>query len=620
MTDSEAENLTHELVREDPLVWWETSVDILDRYRQRQRAKQANILQERLARVVRYCRDRNIYCPIVVLKPRSKGISTMSVALGQHEQKRKPTNMLIMGGQDWQCDTLWRIYKLYAESDDFPWGVTGRVLDTEASWTNGSATRRQVAGGKAPGRSDVFQFGVYTEFAWWGHDTSVRNPEEALLGVLAAVPKNSFSVSIVESTSAGGSGAFWRLWDNGIDAELFLSGHRKQGAFIRIFAGVFEFPDSYIAPESREEEAEILLGKGARNDLEAKEERELRLRYNLNAGQIKFWRVLLGECGNDRDKRFREFPIVPEDAFRAAQPCRFNRTMLMEMRDEAREFEPRLQWVMLEDPGKTGRFTARVVEDQKRDANVVIAERPAEGRSYWISVDNASGRATGDDPHDTDCHSVEVWRRGYHDASRKCWMPDAIVATINPYNSLGKIGRRENIDILADWVYRLSRFYGNCMVVPEANNDAGLIRDLRKLGVRVYEQERPATEVHNHKPSGKFGFWMQGGQYESVRRQAIEDMARAVREKNTPGDGVWIPFVWIIDEMLHFVTDPDTGRAEAMNGWHDDWVMSACIGKATRDCACAYYEEALTEDDPPDVKTYESRPRAMGMNDPSARN
>lgn len=609
LTDAEAQGLQSAMVREDPLAWWETCVAIEDKWKNLIVAKQANVLQQRLARVVTYCKERDIYCPIVVLKPRSKGISTMSVGIGQWLQKLQARNMLIVGGLDYQAETLWKIYRRYAQTDTFNWGVTGSVMDQEATWTNGSQTRRQVAGGRAPGRSDVYQVVVNTEVAWWGEDGNVRNPDEVRTAVLASVPKNGFSLVIDESTSAGGSGAFFRLWENGIDAEAFLAGARKHGACIRIFAGVFEFEDSFIAPESPQEEAAILAGRGARNELEAKEEADLRTRYGLNAGQIKFWRFLLGECGNDRDKRFREFPVVPEDAFRAAQPCRFNRTMLTEMRDEARGVEPNLEWVMLEDAHKTGAYTPRRVVE-KVEANAVIYERPLEGLAYWISVDNASGRAVGDDPSDTDCHAVEVWRRGYHCARRRRWMPDTIVATINPWNEYGKLGRREDIDILADWVYRLHRYYGNCMVVPEANNDAGLIRDLRKKGVLVYEQERPATEVQNHKPSGKFGFWMQGGQYESVRRACIEDMARAVREKDTPGDGVFIPFLWIIDEMLHFIRDPDTGKAAAMGGWHDDWVMAGCIAKATRDCAMVYHVGEVMTPDPPEVTAIETRAKA----------
>lgn len=604
--DDHSDAAWQSMVREDPLVWWENCVDIVNRYRVRVREKQANVLQHRLAEVIAYCRERNIYCPIVVLKPRSKGISTVSVGIGQWEQKRKPTNMLIMGGQDWQCATLWKIYQLYAESDDFPWGVSGQVLDSEARWSNGSGTRRQVAGGKAPGRSDVFQYCVFTEFAWWGHDTSVRNPEEALTGVLAAVPKDGFSVVIIESTSAGGSGAFFRKWDDGIPAAQFLAGHRKPGAFIQVFAGVFEFPDSYIAPESPKEEAELLTGIGARNEAEKREEGELRAKHGLNAGQIKFWRTLLGECGNDPNKRLREFPPRPEDAFRAAQPCRFNRAHLDIMRDEARQ--ARVSYGMLDQLDKDQPlYTWRPMQDSN-EANFAVFEPPVVEHRYIISVDNAGGRATGEDKSDTDCHAVTVLRAGYFDtrAGTGIWKPPAVVAAINPFANEAK-GQRVDIDILAEWVWRLHVFYGRCLVAPEANNDRGLILLLRQRGALVYQETKPATHVESNKPSGKFGVWMRGGEYEAARRWYVENLVRAVREHGQAGEGVFIPFMWILDEMEHFVTDPDTGKDEAMSGWHDDWVMSMVIGLAHVHGGTVYTPPRLASELPKDLRLAEER-------------
>jgi hypothetical protein len=525
----------------------------------------------------------------VILKPRQKGISTITVAAAQWLQKVVPRNMLIVGGLGWQADNLWSIYKRYAETDNFDWGFDGYVQDVKAEFSNGSQSAKQSASGKAPGRSATVQILILTEVAYWGHDTAVKNAESVLTGLMASVPKGQHAkdtMVFMESTSAGGSGMFYRRWDSAIDLEDFYNGARSADGLVRIFAGWYEFEDSYIEPESAAEAADILAGIGARNEEEKRRERELRIRYNLSAGQIKYWRAMLAECGNDPDKRDREYPTTPEDAFRAAQPCRFNLAMLRQMRDEALNQQADLHWGMLEKPTPNiERFVWKEMQNHE-DAEIVIHEFPQVGRSYIIPVDNAGGRATSDDKADTDCHAVPVIRCGYWHGERQCWIPPAVVATIKPQ-------RREDTDILEEWVWRLHVYYGRCMIVPEANNDRGLIKGLRKRGAVIYEQERPATQVKSHMPSGKYGFWTGGGDGELARRSIIEIAARAIRENGRVGEGLTCPFLWILDELMHFAVDPDTGRAEAMDGWHDDWVLALCIGLATKDSATVYHPPVL---------------------------
>jgi hypothetical protein len=589
LSDDISEGVVREMVLEDPLVWWETCVKIEDK-RKELISPIGNTLQQRLTDYVVYCRKHKLPIRAVILKPRQKGISTITVAICQWLQKVRARNLLIVGGLKWQADNLWSIYRRYQETDEFPWGFGGFVQDQTAQFGNGSQSAKQTAGGKAPGRSATIQLLICTEAAYWGQDESVKNAAGVLAALMASIPKGDDAedtLVFLESTSAGGSGMFYRRYQDAMPLEEFMAGARSPDNFVRIFAGWHEFSDSYIKPSSPQEEHDLMRGIGAYNPEEARREREMIVRYNLNAGQIKYWRSLLSECDNDPDKRDREYPTTPEDAFRAAQPCRFNLAMLRQMRDEALNVQRSLWWGMLAKPDYSiERFVPEPIADHE-DAEIIIHEWPEVGRRYIIPVDNAGGRATGDDKADTDCHAVPVMREGYFCAQKGRWVPPAVVASIKPQ-------QRVDIDILAEWVWRLHVFYGRCMIVPEANNDRGLIMLLRNKGALIYEQERHATVKEMYKPSGKLGFWTSGGEGELTRRWIIEHMARAIRQLNSPGEGLFCPFLWILDELEHFVTDPDSGKAAAMADWHDDWVLAICIGLATMGSATTYQLPVLS--------------------------
>ncbi len=615
MDDSTSEQVVHDLVRSDPMVWFETQPKIENK-RGLLEHPVANRLQERLGEYVRYCRKHRIPMRICIPKPRQRGISTITVGISQWLQKLMVRHGLIVGGKDKQVKNLWNIYQRYAQTDKFPWGFDGYVMESKAGWNNGeeggigSTMGGETAGGRDPGRSGTYQILICTETAYWGHDASVRNAEGVLTGLLACVPNEPDTLVVLESTSSGGSGMFYRRCMEAVDMEDFLNGARSPSGFVRLFVGLFEFPDVTSTLRDVQEEAEIFAGIGARNEAEAIRERDLRFRYNLKAGQIKRWRELLAECGNDPDKRDREYPVTLEDAFRAAQPCRFNMANLRIMKDEARGVAAELQWGLLENPDPRSQeapygarsYTWRKVQTEE-EANFCLWQGPEAGMRYHIAVDNAGGRAVGDDPTDSDCHAAAVIRQGYFDPSLRKWVRPAAVCAI-------KKDQRVDVDLLEEWVFRMHVFYGRCLIVPEANNDAGLIRGLRNRGCPIYEQERPATQTQSHKPSGKLGFWCRGGEQESTRRWIIENLARAVREIDRVGEGVFIPFPWILDEMEHFATDPDTGKAEAMEGWHDDWVMMLAIGLATGNGATTYVPPSFIREEPEDVRRIQGQVKA----------
>jgi hypothetical protein len=596
LSDDDAADLATYLVTHHPLVWWESHGFISTKDSLEACLRQANILQQRLSDAVQYCLENKIPCRAVILKPRQKGISTITTAILYWMAHRYKIKCLIVGGKAKQWENLLAMVERYHNNDSFEWGFGGKVGAEDAHWDNGSILSTETAAGKEPGRSGTYQVIICTEVGGWA-EAGVKNGKSVMTALMACMDYAPNTIFIAESTSSGAAGVFHDdLWQQAVDWDDFKRGIRKPGGFFRIFAGVFEFGiKDKLDPH--EDPIAILAGEGARNEEEKKREAELIAQFNLDAEDIKYWRRLLAECANDPEKRDREYPPTPEDAFRAASMCRFNTGGIRQLRTEAlHSMQTRVQMGMFDHHNdersqtynRSSRFTWRTVtaEDQ---ANFYLFERPIPGCRYVLAVDNAGGRATSDDKRDTDNHAVVVLRCGYFkvlENGRHQWQPPTVVAAIKP-------GQKQDIDILTKWVYALHVFFGRCLVVPEANNDRGLIRDLRKLGVHIYEQLRPATRTDAAKPSGKLGFWTRGADGEQTRNAIIELIAAAIREIATQGDGIFIPFPWIVEELAHFRIDPDDGKAKGMDGWHDDWVLAIAIAYATKDGATTYTEETV---------------------------
>ena len=200
-----------------------------------------------------------------------------------------------------------------------------------------------------------------------------------------------------------------------------------------------------------------------------------------------------------------------------------------------------------------------------------------------MGVDIATG-ISNTDADDPDHHSAHVIRDGFIDTLTGAWRKPAVVASlVKPC--------RWDIDILAHWVFALHAYYGRCKIIPEANNDRGLIVLLKGRGANLYQRhtddEQPAG-AKAPKPSGKYGFQTTGGNAENTRNWIIENLARHIREWDTDGSGLYCPDIETVKELASFVVNPKTGRAEASEGRKDDRVMALAIGMALLPMATPY--------------------------------
>lgn len=197
-------------------------------------------------------------------------------------------------------------------------------------------------------------------------------------------------------------------------------------------------------------------------------------------------------------------------------------------------------------------------------ASILRWEAPRLGCRYIQSVDLAEGedQTKGDDP---DAHSALLWRDEYLD-DRGMLCPIKLVARVRAPNRMPMIP-------FARLSRALSRYYGNCCIIPEMNNSGmSFITALKMLeGGCPPIWQRKERDPH----SGTERSWdgwrtTDRAEYGGVRSTIIWHFHELIRNKR-----VEICCPHYHSELVAFVDK--RGRMEAGSG-HDDDVISGCIG------------------------------------------
>lgn len=536
-----------------------------------------NKLQEDFVEVYEYCREHKIPCRVIVLKPRQKGISTISVGVTYHRLSESPGTGMIIGGEYSQTDNLWRICQTYAKEDKFDWSVKEKttINSREGTWGNGSFLQKGTAGDKDEGRSGTFQVVIMTEVAYWQQE-GVANAGEVMNGLKNCVPDLPDTLIVEESTSSGPAGEFFEHWKLAVSFEDFKRGKRGNG-MVRIFRGWHEFADSVpFGGATDYEKSEVI-------NTMTEEEREMMDDYALTVDQL-VWRrkTILEKCENDTAKFDREFPLTPAHAFRASGNRVFNRAGIKWQEKVATVQRP--TWGNLE-----GEFpNVSFVPSSPDDAKFKVFERPQVGLRYAIPADTMTGESqtTSDEP---DRNSVLVIRDGYIDASTGKWNPPAIAARIMPPCFWDP-------DILEEAVAKLSAYYGLCMVAPEMNMDRGMVELLKKREI-VPIYQRTVFNEREDREEKKLG-WVTT---ESTRRMILANLARAIREFGKVGEGVEIRCEHAINECSLFIRK-QSGREEAMYGAKDDDVLALAIGLTVVASGTKMVRQSTTREVPPEIQ------------------
>jgi hypothetical protein len=586
LSDNEANELLKAACSEDEGAWCEQFGKIL--YKDgRIEILDLNYLQEQVVECIIWCREHGFPCRIIILKPRQKGSSTITTACLYHMLQRRQANGLIIGGEFSQTDNLWKITRRYSDYDKMGWGhEKARITNEEGHFGNGSTLEKETAQDSEAGRSGTFHYVLATEIGRW-KDTPARNSADILTGVLACMPDLPDTVAVLESTAQGPAGVFFDRWNDADDWEhVRKQGKAWRGRWIRVFAPWYAFHDS--CDNLTAFEAEEL-----RRSL-TPTERDLMANYRTVAANGTVytvtiehiaWRrkILEAECDNDETKFDREFPTTPQHAFRASARTRFSRDGLDWQRKHATGMKKTFGTLELTRSGHNVSWR----QTSEEECQYHVYEKPREGYHYLISADLMTGESQvgGKDP---DCHAVLVWRKGYFDRQRG-WIPPAMVARIKP-------PCRFDIDVLAEWAWRLAIYYGRCLIASEINCDRGFIELLRSKGdCPLYQRE--ITNHVNQKRSKALGWHTTG----ASRLQIEETMSRAIRSYGEDGGGVHLNCLHIVSECETFCVN-DKGRAEALKGSHDDDVLSGGIGLCLIEQATRYRNRLEDIPLPPDLR------------------
>ena len=539
----------------------------------------ANVYQQRISEIVQWCHDNGRPCRLVCLKPRQKGSSTFTVAVGYRRLHAKRGRGVIAGGAHFQGLNLFKILKTYADNDELNPDACV-VQDTIAKFGNGSTMERITLANPNAGRSGTYQVLIITEVAYLAEE-GVSNATNVLNGLLKCVPMEPDTIVAQESTAKGATGDFYDTFTKALTFEEFKSG--KNG-YVKVFAAWYEFDDSRLDPSSE--------GIHSIDDL-TEDESKLAAKWSLDLAQVAWMRMSLrDECKGDWDRFCQDYPFDPESAFLKSGRCRFGADGLA-YQDQVSLIRSRSHGVM-EYNARADRVS--FLPTNEHQARCIRWETPKDGCRYLITVDPMTGASQtgGDDP---DSHSVLVHRAGYMERGQ--WVEPALVMR----NMLVPDGKRFgcwwDIDVLEEEVWRMARYW-HAMIVPEMNMDRGMVELLKLRGdVDIYQREIfNRREMTRTKALG----WMTDVK---TRPMIIESLARAIREAGR-GDmsaGYEVRCPWAIQQMKDFIVKTN-GRSEATTGKHDDDVLAMAMGVQLIDMATPWFERQRTDWEPRDLRGY----------------
>lgn len=570
----------HALRQNDGLWAWNSGFARIQNKRGFIEPLRPNPLQIDIFDCVVWCLENGIPCRILSLKSRQKGSSTAAMDVAIWALRRaveRPVRGLVIGGQYSQVDNLWSMGRRFVQLDLVDWGHTSALNQTAFRFGNGSELLRETANDKEAARSGTYQVVIATEVARWAEE-GVANATQVMTGVFACMPPEPGTIAILDTTALGPSGLFHEYWLDGVDwADVKAGRADPRGRFIRIFSPWNVHDDSWV--DLTLQEASAL--RRSYTD----EERLLVAEYSLVPEQVEYRRRTIRiECKRDPAIFRREFPFTPQEAFSASAPSIFNSEAIAYMRLEAEKAKKRAGVLDAPNPASPERVAFRPV-DREEHEEIWIWDDPKPGERFLVAVDVMSGEWADEFGDNKDSHCAIVLRAPYRD-EQGVWHPIREVAATALVNGVCQWP----VEKLARVVWRLARYYGNAMIVPEANFDRGLIMLLRQMNALLYQRKRreERLDLRSADSSGKFGFLTTTGTALGTRQWIVEHLAGRVLEwDNTEDDGIEIPDLALLAEMEVFWADKK-GIPRAIKGKHDDRVMSLAIGVATIAAATEY--------------------------------
>lgn len=369
---------------------------------------------------------------------------------------------------------------------------------------------------KEMGRSRTINFLHASECAFWPFGISVT---QASLG--EALTKDS--IKIYEST-ANGFNDYKSMWDSGIHINCFYEWWKSA-----------EYSLNFETDDIKKEFIQNISTK--------KDWIFLRLKWlseekRLNLFQL-YWYYKKYESYLDKNKIKQEYPCTPDEAFISSGHCIFDTEKLIQRKEE----------IKLKKPIKQGFFSydtelakSGIMKDIKwiPDANgcIKIYDKPNLSK-YVIGGDTAG------DGSDNFIGQVLDAKDG---------------------NQAAILSHQTDSDLYAKQMYCLGKYYNDALIGIETNYDSFPQKELERLGYsNFYIRER--EDKITGRTQKKYGFTTTS----LTRPIILNNLVKIVRENpNCIND------TETIEEMLVFVKN-ESGKAEALSGYHDDKVMALAI-------------------------------------------
>lgn len=484
-----------------------------------------NKAQERLYNVIRLQKQQNKPVRIIILKARQLGFSTVTGGFIMKETAtHKNKQAAIVAHQEDSTTNLFNMYKLMyqnlpAEIKPTQLASNAKELVFNNKANTGLNSRIRCMTAGTGGVGRSFTIN-YLHISELAFWKS--DVQETMLGLMQAVPNTPDSMVIIEST-ANGYEEFQSRWEAAVKGE---------SDFYPLFVGWNEL-DEYSMPYSGFELTD--------------EEHILQNTYSLTNDQLEWRRwCIKNNCGGDVRLFKQEYPISPEEAFLTTGDCVFDQEKIM----------ARLQTIP--DPLYRGHFTYKY-DDTKERADklydisfqqtktgyIKIFKEPDPTHSYTLCGDTA-GDTQGDyfAAHVIDnitCEQVAV----YHN------MTDEI--------------------LFARQMICLGYKYNTALIAIEANFSTYPNKEISRLGYpNIYVRDK--EDDFRQPIISAYGFKTT----QITRPLIISSLVDIVRDNvDCINDRI------TLNECLTFITN-EHGRKEAMQGKHDDLVMSLGIGYYVR--------------------------------------
>ena len=485
-----------------------------------------NSPQNKLYNIIKEQHMQNKPVRIIILKARQMGFSTLTEAIFFKDTVTKFNRRTgIITHLDSATTNLFNMSKLIY--DNLPTDLKPAIKNSNAKelvFDNDKGTglkskiKCMTAGTTGVGRSDTFDNLHLSELAFWSGD--VLNTLAGLLQSVPHLPKTSI---IIEST-ANGFETFKKLWDQSVTGE---------SDFIPLFVAWWELPEYQMEYN------------GFTLDIE---EIKLQKLYNLTLEQLAWRRwCIRNNCQNNIEQFKQEYPASPEEAFISTGNCIFNKENIIN----------RLQTIPT--PIKVGEFEYKeqngTLEDirwvNKKDGCITIYKNPhvPQHTAYAIGADTA-----GDNKGDSF---------------------SADVIDVTTLEQVATLDMESGEDLFAKQLFCLGKYYSyinntgrriDALVSIETNFSTFPQKKMEELGYTNF-YVRETIDQFDKSLVKKFGF----NTNRKSKPLILSNLIELTRE-----DINIINNVKTLRQMLTFVRK-ENGKQEALEGYHDDKVMSISI-------------------------------------------